>query len=92
MTCFHHKLLLMLHGEQNLATLLLASFRRTMLLLMVLLPIISHMFLHCRNAMIGGSDNNFLSLGFLFSMSHLSPRMLLILGSVHLNINTRGFF
>ena len=89
-TWLQHRLRLVLHGEQNLATFLLAFFLRTLLLMIVLLPIISRRFLHRLNAMIGGSENSFLSLGFMFSISHLSLRILPIWGSVELNVSTRG--
>ena len=56
-TWLQQRLRLVLHGEQNLATLLLAFFLRTLLLTIVLLPIISRRCLHRLNAMIGGSEN-----------------------------------
>ena len=90
MTLLQHRLLLVLHGEQYLAVLLLAFFLKTLSLMIVLQPINSLRFLHLRNAMIGGSEKSFFSFGLIFRISHLSLKILPIWGSVGLNVVTRG--
>ena len=76
MTLLQHRLLLVLHGEQYFAVLLLAFFLKTLLLMIVLQPINSLRFLHLRNAMIGGSEKSFFSFGLIFRISHLSLKIL----------------
>ena len=76
MTLLQQRLLLVLQGEQYLAIWFLAFFLKTLLSMMVLLPMISRRFLHQRNAIIGGSGKSALNFGFIFKISHLSLKIL----------------